>query len=78
MLSTPAALSISAAARYLSVSRSGLYRLINSGALTPAKVGGRTLIRRVDADAMLARAVDAPIAPPPVRKPAPVRHDIFS
>jgi len=53
----PAALSVNAAARYLSISRANLYRLIKSGDIRPAKVGGRTLIRRVDADALLARAV---------------------
>lgn len=60
---TPAALSVTAAAQYLSISRANLYRLIKAGELRPAKVGGRTLIRRVDADALLERSVGAPIAP---------------
>ncbi|SEK22426.1 helix-turn-helix domain-containing protein [Xaviernesmea oryzae] len=56
----PAALSVPAASRYLGISRASLYRLIKTGALVPAKVGGRTLIRRVDADAFLEGAVSDP------------------
>jgi len=59
---TPAAMSVTAAAQYLSISRANLYRLIKAGELRPAKVGGRTLIRRVDADALLERSVSVPIA----------------
>lgn len=54
----PAALSVSAASRYLGISRASLYRLIKTGVLAPAKVGGRTLIRRVDADALLEAAIN--------------------
>lgn len=59
----PAALSVKHAAKYLSISQANLYRLIKAGELRPAKVGGRTLIRRIDADALLARSLEHPIAP---------------
>ena len=48
-----AAMSIPSAAHYLAVSRSGIYRLINNGSLPRLKIGGRSLIRRADADALL-------------------------
>ena len=57
MDTAPAAFSVNAAAKYLSVSRANIYRLIKAGDIRPAKVGGRTLIRRVDADALLERSV---------------------
>jgi excisionase family DNA binding protein len=56
-LAMPAALNVKEAARYLGVSRANLYRLFKSGELRPAKVGGRTLVRRVDADALLERSL---------------------
>ena len=49
----PAALSIPAAASYLSISRASIYRLIKAGDLPRVKVGGRSLIRRSDVDALL-------------------------
>lgn len=49
----PAAFSIPAAASYLSISRASIYRLIKAGELPRVKVGGRSLIRRSDADALL-------------------------
>lgn len=52
-----AALTIDEAADYLRVCRSTLYKLFREGQLKPAKVGGRTLVRRVDADAFLERCV---------------------
>ncbi|KPH09097.1 DNA-binding protein [Rhizobium acidisoli] len=58
---TPAALTINQATEYLAVSRAQIYRLFRSGELKPAKVGGRTLIRRVDADALLSRAIEQPL-----------------
>ena len=54
---SPAAFSIPAAATYLSISRASIYRLIKSGDLPRAKVGGRSLIRRQDADALLSRSL---------------------
>lgn len=52
-----AAFRVEEAGKYLGISRSNVYRLIKSGQLKPAKVGGRTLIRRVDADALLERSI---------------------
>ncbi len=52
----PAAYSINDAARRLSIGRSSLYALINSGELKPIKLGGRTLIVREEIDALLERA----------------------
>ncbi|MBY2969519.1 helix-turn-helix domain-containing protein [Rhizobium leguminosarum] len=63
----PAALSVPAASKYLSISRANLYALIKAGALTPAKIGHRTVIRRVDADAFLEKALVSRQQP----KPAP-------
>jgi excisionase family DNA binding protein len=54
----PAALSVEEAAHYLGISRAGLYRIFKAGALRPARIGGRTVVRRVDLDNFLARAVD--------------------
>lgn len=52
-----AAFTVNEAANYLRISRANIYRLFKSGELRPAKLGGRTLVRRVDADALLERAV---------------------
>ncbi len=50
---TPAALSISEAARFLGLGRTKLYELIQHGDLPVVHLGGRTLIRRLDAEALL-------------------------
>jgi excisionase family DNA binding protein len=69
----PAALSVPAASKYLSISRANLYRLIKAGEIARAKIGHRTIIRRIDADAFLERSLtrqrlgDGPVA----AKPAP-------
>ncbi|TCM54940.1 excisionase family DNA binding protein [Rhizobium sp. PP-F2F-G48] len=57
-----AAMSIQSAAKYLSLSRSGIYRLINSGTLNRVKIGGRSVIRRADADALLGASHDSSVA----------------
>lgn len=49
----PAAFSISDAARYLGIGRTKLYEYIKAGALPAVHFGNRTLIRRVDLDALL-------------------------
>ena len=49
----PKALSIPAAASYLSISRASVYRLIKAGDLPLVKVVGRSLIHRSDADVLL-------------------------
>lgn len=55
----PFALSIKDAGHYIGVSRSGIYRLVETGKLQPLKVGGKTLFRRTDLEALL----DASAAP---------------
>ncbi|MDR4305653.1 helix-turn-helix domain-containing protein [Chelatococcus sambhunathii] len=45
------------AAVYLRISRASVYRLFDKGELRAARIGGRTLVRRIDADALLERAV---------------------
>lgn len=75
IFNAPGAMSIVDAARYLAISRGYLYELIKAGEIQPAKVGRRTLIRRVDADAFLSRSVSAPIMTCDRR---PVVEDVFS
>jgi excisionase family DNA binding protein len=53
-----AALTVNEAAAYLRISRAGIYRLFSSGELARTRIGGRTLVRRVDADALLNRSVE--------------------
>lgn len=60
-IESPAAMSIKQAAKYLAISEASLFRLLKVGELRPAKVGGRTLIRRLDADELLARSIERPI-----------------
>lgn len=52
----PIALTVNEAIQYLRLSRSNLYRMFKRGDIRPVKIGGRTLLRRVDLDAMLDRA----------------------
>ncbi|MCE4226749.1 helix-turn-helix domain-containing protein [Methylobacterium sp. C25] len=54
-----AALSVDELAVYFRISRTSVYRLFNAGDLKPIKIGRRTAIRRVDADAFLARCAGA-------------------
>jgi excisionase family DNA binding protein len=54
-----AALTVDEAADYLRVSRATIWRLLRNKLLARARIGGRTVVRRIDADAFLARAVDA-------------------
>jgi excisionase family DNA binding protein len=56
MTALPAALTIPAAAEYLSVSRATIYRLFERGDLPLIKIAGRTLIRRGDIEALLDRS----------------------
>lgn len=53
------ALTVDEAADYLRVSRATVWRLLRNKLLARARIGGRTVVRRIDADAFLARAVDA-------------------
>lgn len=51
---TPGAMTIDEFADYLRISRTGVYRMFERGDLKPLKIGSRTVIRRIDADAFLA------------------------
>ena len=53
------AYSISGFCAATGLSRSGVYRLFNTGAITPRKFGSRTLILRSDAEAWLASLPEA-------------------
>ncbi|AWN47529.1 hypothetical protein DK419_15445 [Methylobacterium terrae] len=46
---------IDEAAAYFRISRASLYRLIGRGELKRIQIGGRSLIRRADADTFLSR-----------------------
>ncbi|MDP9412724.1 MAG: helix-turn-helix domain-containing protein [Pseudomonadota bacterium] len=50
---------VNEAADACGLGRTTLYKLISEGELTPIKIGARTLIRRVDLEAMLARKLAA-------------------
>lgn len=52
-------LDVTETADLLRASRSHVYRLIERGNLKPVKLGGRTLFRRVDLDALIERSVVA-------------------
>lgn len=58
-MSSAGAMTVDETADYLRVCRSTVYALFRSGDLIPAKVRGRTLVRRVDAEAFLDRCVGA-------------------
>lgn len=53
-----AALTVDEAADYIRVSRATIWRLLRNKLLARARIGGRTVVRRIDLDAFLARAVD--------------------
>lgn len=53
------ALSVQETADYLRISEAGVWRLLQDKRLPKAKIGGRTVIRRVDAEAFLERCVTA-------------------
>lgn len=55
-LPSSGAMTIVETATYLRISRATVYRLFREGDLQPRKIAGRTLVRREDADALLARA----------------------
>lgn len=52
------AFSVEEFAAYCRISRAGAWRLLKDGALPRTRIGGRTVIRRADADAFLARCVE--------------------
>ncbi|MDB5616229.1 helix-turn-helix domain-containing protein [Tardiphaga sp.] len=53
------ALTVPEAADYLRISVATVWRLLRNKMLARARIGGRVVIRRVDLDAFLARAVEA-------------------
>ncbi len=50
---TPAAYSIADAAKYIGIGKTKIYELINSGVLPVVHFGKRSVVRRVDLDALL-------------------------
>ncbi|MES0206726.1 helix-turn-helix domain-containing protein [Mesorhizobium sp. LNHC209A00] len=56
---SPAVLTVSETAVYFRISRASIWRLLRSGDLKKIRIGGRTLVRRIDADAFLAKCVEA-------------------
>ena len=52
------ALRVTDAAAFLGVSRSKIYELVRSGALCSARVGGRRVVLRASAQALLARSIE--------------------
>ena len=47
------------AATYLGISQAGFWRLLRAGKLPRVRIGGRTLVRRVDLDAFLSACLEA-------------------
>ena len=56
---SPVVLTVSETAVYFRISRATVWRLLRTGELKKVRIGGRTLVRRVDADAFLAKCVEA-------------------
>lgn len=56
---SPAALNVNEAAAYISVSPATIWRLLRSKALPRSRVRGRTVVRRLALDALLAQSGDA-------------------
>ena len=52
------ALHVEEAADYLRVSRATIWRLLSTKELRRVRIGGRTVIRRVDLDSFLEQAVE--------------------
>jgi len=53
------AFSVEEGADYLGVSRATVYRMLRDGELARVRIKGRTVVRRLDLDALLARHVGA-------------------
>lgn len=70
----PAAFTAEEAADYLRISRAGVYRLMKNGELPRAKIGDRTVVRRVDLDAFLeASVLTDPVVRPHENSKSPAR-----
>ena len=59
MTTDPAAFTIPDAVRYSGLTRTRIYELIQARELPSAKIGRRRIVRRVDLDALIERAVQA-------------------
>jgi excisionase family DNA binding protein len=55
---SPSLLTVDETAADWRVNRSTVWRKIRSGELPVVRIGGRTLVRRVDADAFIARCIE--------------------
>jgi excisionase family DNA binding protein len=51
-----AALNVDEAADYLRISRASVWRLLRNRTVARVRIGGRTVIRRIDLDAFLERS----------------------
>lgn len=56
MNAAPAAYTVREASNYLRVSPASVWRLLRTGSLARVRIGGRTVVRRTDLDALLSRA----------------------
>jgi excisionase family DNA binding protein len=54
-----AALTVDEAADYIRVSRATIWRLLKNKSLARIRIGGRTVVRRADLDALLAKLIEA-------------------
>ncbi|MFB9983053.1 helix-turn-helix domain-containing protein [Mesorhizobium kowhaii] len=50
---SPAVLTVSETAVFFRISRASVWRLLRAGDLKKTRIGGRTLVRRADAEAFL-------------------------
>jgi excisionase family DNA binding protein len=53
-----AVLNVEEASDYLRISRASVWRMLKNGNIARVRLGGRTVIRRVDLDALLERSVE--------------------
>jgi excisionase family DNA binding protein len=53
------ALTIKEAAGYLRISEASVWRLLKDKQLRRVRIGGRTVVRRIDLDAFLERSLDS-------------------
>ena len=61
-LPSPAAFTVDEAAAYVSVSSATIWRLLKNKELPRARLRGRTVVRRVDLDALLAKSSEGSVA----------------
>jgi excisionase family DNA binding protein len=56
---TPNLLTVDEFAAYINLSRASAWRLLKSGAVPRVRIGGCTRVRPADADALIARSIEA-------------------